>query len=87
MMLSGSLPVITAILSKIFFSRIITKNQYLGIGVIVVGSFVLGYVAYNSSETGETSNTVLGIILSFSSLFAFGFLMIAEEYLLRNYYV
>ena len=27
MMLSGSLPVITAYLSMIFFSRIITKNQ------------------------------------------------------------
>ena len=26
-------------------------------------------------------------MLSISSLFAFGFLLIAEEYLLRNYYV
>jgi len=53
----------------------------------MLGSFLLGFVAYLNEEKDKETNTVLGIFLVVLSLFFYGSLMISEEYLLRNYYV
>ncbi|KRX08157.1 hypothetical protein PPERSA_01702 [Pseudocohnilembus persalinus] len=85
MMLSGTLPVITAVLSFIFFQKKILKHQKLGMFIIIVGSIFLGLTALSHEEPIEEANPILGITLTLLSLLFFGFLMISEEIMLKNY--
>ncbi|KRX06121.1 hypothetical protein PPERSA_00001 [Pseudocohnilembus persalinus] len=84
MMLSGTLPVITAILTFLIFRKKILKHQKFGMLIILSGSVLLGFSAMQNEEPIEDANPFLGIIWTLISLIFFGFLMISEEYVLKK---
>lgn len=88
MMLKSGLPVVTSILSYIFFKRISKKHENYGMGIIIIGSIVIGLFAVGDEDAQSNSMDVaLGVFFALVSLLTYGLIMISEEYLLKNYSV
>lgn len=87
MMLSSSLPLITALLSKVFLNRKIKPHELAGILVIMLGTIIISIYTYfySNSLSSDRSSNLTGIVLSLFSTLCFGFLTITEQISLEKY--
>lgn len=84
-MLRGGIIIITAIMCIIFLKTYPKNFQWLGVGTVFVGIFLVGLATQlDTTETTETTN-FLGIILLIISLLFQGFQFIYEESTLSKY--
>jgi len=99
-MMRGIIVVITSILSMIFLKRKQHRHHWTGIGLIIAGVAIVGYVAIkfpdspesnddsdSESNGGSGDNAVFGIILLLLSQCFTGTMFIVEEKLLGDYYL
>lgn len=56
-------------------------------GIILLGSILLGLTAFSEEEPIENANAGLGITLSLLSLLFFGLLIVSEEVVLKKHKV
>lgn len=84
-MLRGGIIIITAIMCIIFLKTYPKNFQWLGVGTVFIGIFLVGLATQlDTTETTETTN-FLGIILLIISLLFQGFQFIYEESTLSKY--
>ena len=79
MMLRGGVPIVTAGLSIIFLKKVLSKAQYLGLSLAVLGITIVGTYGYYSGKDHHNSNILIGLVCVIGSLFASGIQYTIEE--------
>jgi Permeases of the drug/metabolite transporter (DMT) superfamily len=87
-MIRGGIPITTAIFSVIFLKRKLYNHHVFGLSLVVVGISLVGYCqVINQTDDEQSSNAVLGLILSLMSLIGTAAQFIIEEKIFNKYYV
>lgn len=82
-MLRGGVIIITCIFTILFLKRYPKNYQWLGVGLVFLGVFLVGLSSQSSSNQVETK--VLGIIMLLVSLVFSGFQFVYQEIILVKY--
>lgn len=80
-MLRGGVPVVTAGLSIIFLKKVLSKAQYVGLSLSVLGITIVGTYGYLTGQHSN-SNVLIGLICVLLSLFTTGIQFVIEEKIL-----
>lgn len=80
-MLRGGVPIITACLSIIFLKKVLSKAQYLGLLLSVVGITIVGVYGYFQADHNNPK-ILIGLICVILSLFTTGIQFVIEEKIL-----
>jgi len=83
-MFRGGSILTTALLSKILFKRVFHRHHFIGMFLIVVGIFLVGYASYNPDKVTD-GNVALGYVFTVIFLLLFCFQMISEEAIVLKY--
>jgi drug/metabolite transporter (DMT)-like permease len=70
-MIRGSNVLVTTIFSVIFLKRILYRQHFLGLGLLLLGTFIVGLVTVLNEGADDASNTIIGILFLFASFFTF----------------
>lgn len=84
-MLRGSMIIITCAFSIIFLSKYPKNYQWLGVGIVFLGVFLVGLSSQIFSSSSSESTNVFGIIMLLFSLMFQGFQFIYQEKILNKY--
>lgn len=84
-MLRGGIIIITCAFSIIFLSKYPKNYQWLGVGIVFLGVFLVGLSSQIYSSTGGETTNVLGILMLIASLMFQGFQFIYQEKILNKY--
>ena len=87
-MLRGGIVIVTCAFVVIFLKKYPKNYQWLGVGIVFLGIFIVGLstqVNKSKEDDDNTTTTFLGIIMLIASLFFQGFQFIYEEKILLNY--
>jgi drug/metabolite transporter (DMT)-like permease len=88
-MMRGGAPIITAFLSIIFLKKVLSKAQYLGLSLAVLGITVVGVTSFIETSAGQAdnSNLIFGILCCLGSLFTTGIQFVIEEKILTTNHI
>lgn len=84
-MLRGAIIIITCAFSIIFLSKYPKNYQWLGVGIVFLGVFLVGLSSQIYASKGGEETNILGILMLLASLMFQGFQFIYQEKILNKY--
>lgn len=84
-MLRGGVIIVTCIFTIIFLKRNPKNYQWLGVGLVFLGVFLVGLASQQQKDGNQVETKVLGIILLIASLLFSGFQFVYQEIILVKY--
>lgn len=85
-MMRGGIIIITCIFSILFLKKYPTKHQWIGVGIVFLGIFIVG-VSAKLNETEAYEFKVIGFVMMLASLTFNGFQYVYEEIIMTKYRV